>query len=160
MAASPEPHARHRGDRRAAFKHYAEHYTESFRSDLYEHEEPRQLVVLSIGVAIISYLALSRDSESDARSNAQTSLLAVAVMFSVYCAVQLRDSLMVRPHPMVWRIVHGLNVLYLALLCILFVHDLEGARSIIRLLSPQEIDTFKPTDPFAVHNVRLRIPTL
>jgi hypothetical protein len=145
---------RHRRDRREAFKHYAEHYTETFRSDLYEHEEPRQFAVMGVGLAMVAYLAISRPPESDLRSDAQRAVLGFAIIMGVYSATQLRDSLMVRPHPMIWRIIHGLNVLYLGFLCMLLMLDLEGARNLIKLLSPQTIDSFKPSDPFAVPNVR------
>ena len=33
---------------------------------------------------------------------------AVGVAFVAYCAFQLRDSMLLRPHPVVWRVVHGL----------------------------------------------------
>ena len=147
-------------DRRAAFQRYAEHASDSFRTELYQSEQPRQLLVLCIGVAILIYVAFARnvargeEQEFDDRSNAQAAFLGAVGVFSVYAAVQFRDSLMVRPHPMLWRIVHGFGVIYFVLLAVLFVQTLDGARSIVRLLSPQQIAEFKPADPFATPNVR------
>ncbi len=148
---------RFRGDRREAFKHYAEHYSETFRSDLYQHEEPRQILLLSIGVGLLAYFGLTRTTteEGDPRADTHAAILGLVIMFSVYCATQVRDTLMVRPHPMLWRVVHGFAVLYLCLLCVLFMQSVDGARSLIRLIAPQAIDEFKPADPFAVPNVSI-----
>ena len=150
-------------DRRVAFQRYAEHASDTFRSELYAKEQPRQLLFLTIAVAILIYLAFSRDVRSvgseavqegfDERSNAQAAFLAATALFAVYGAVQFRDSLMVRPHPIIWRVIHAFGVIYFVMLAILFVQPLEGARSIVRLLSPQPIDSFKPVDPFPTSDV-------
>jgi hypothetical protein len=41
---------------------------------------------------------------------------------------QCRDTVIIRPHPGVWRVVHGLGMLYLMCLAVLLVHDKAGAR--------------------------------
>lgn len=41
---------------------------------------------------------------------------------------QCRDTVIIRPHPGVWRVVHGVGMLYLMCLAVLLVHDKAGAR--------------------------------
>lgn len=45
--------------------------------------------------------------------------------------LQCRDTVIIRPHPGVWRVVHGLGMLYLMCLAVLLVHDKAGARSVL-----------------------------
>eukprot|EP00047_Mylnosiga_fluctuans_P002761 m.225813 g.225813 ORF g.225813 m.225813 type:complete len:486 (-) comp11323_c0_seq1:1764-3221(-) len=167
---SPLRELRHEApDRRTAFQRYTEHAEESFRSDLYESEKPRSILFLTLAVAIVIYVAFTRDTKAgedgyDLRSNAQAAFMAGTAFFCVYGAVQFRDSLMVRPHPMIWRVIHALGVIYVIILCVLLVQTLDSARSIVRLLSPQEIETFKPADPFVqastVNHCELSWPSL
>jgi hypothetical protein len=147
-------------DRRAAFERYMEHADESFRSDLFA-ERPRQVLLLTIGIAIFSYLALHNVGDESgqpiSRSSAQQTYLAVVVMFATYAATQFKDSLMVRPHPMLWRIIHGVAVVYLLTMVFLAMQTLSNARVLVRLLSPQVIEDFKPLDPFVIPDVRSRL---
>ncbi len=48
--------------------------------------------------------------------------MGVSFLFLVHCFLQCRDSLFARPHPGVWRIVHGLGMLYLFGLAVLLIH--------------------------------------
>ena len=143
-------------DRRAAFQRYAEHADSSFRTELFE-ERPRTVLMMFIGLAILMGLAVWRGdpSAADSRANAQAGFVAAVIIFAIYAATQFKDGLMVRPHPMFWRITHSFGVVYLVMLAVVFVQDLEGARSIVRLFSPQVIGDFKPVDPFASPSVSL-----
>ena len=49
-----------------------------------------------------------------------------------YFAVQSRDNLLVRPHPFVWRMVHGQAVLYSMLLVAMATQDAEDVRSVVK----------------------------
>jgi threonine/homoserine/homoserine lactone efflux protein len=40
-------------------------------------------------------------------------LFAIAFIFLTHCFLQCRDSVLIRPHPGVWRVVHGIGMLYL-----------------------------------------------
>ena len=44
--------------------------------------------------------------------------------------------LMVRPHPLFWRVTHGVGVLYTMLLAALFVMDLDEGRAFFRIIDP------------------------
>lgn len=66
-------------------------------------------------------------------------LTCACLVFLGYCAMQLRDSLLIRPHPAIWRIVHGCGLLYLCGLVYLLVFPTEDARRVLRILYPQRL---------------------
>lgn len=99
-------------------------------------EQPRQFVVLFLVVAGFSYYSFTHDSQ-DTTQNVRTSLLAAILVFLVYCFLQTRDGLMVRPHPGVWRVVHGCSVVYLLLLAAMLVQNREGAIRAMQFLFPE-----------------------
>lgn len=51
----------------------------------------------------------------------------------------------VRPHPGVWRVVHGCSVVYLLLLAAIAVQDREGAIHALQLIFPEVGDVTKQT---------------
>ncbi|POM58713.1 Phosphatidylserine synthase [Phytophthora palmivora] len=61
-------------------------------------EQPRQIFVLLLVVIGFSYYSFTHDSE-DAVQNVRTALFAAILIFLVYCFLQTRDGLMMRPHP-------------------------------------------------------------
>jgi len=63
-------------------------------------------------------------------------LVAVIVVYLVVCALQMRDGLFVRPHPIIWRVIMGLGILYLLLLVFLLFQTVEDARNYLHYLDP------------------------
>ncbi|KAG6616277.1 phosphatidylserine synthase [Phytophthora cinnamomi] len=99
-------------------------------------EQPRQIFVLLLVVAGFSYFSFTHDSQ-DAAQNVRNALFAAILIFLVYCFLQTRDGLMVRPHPGVWRVVHGCSVVYLLLLAAMLVQNREGAMAAMRFVFPE-----------------------
>jgi len=52
--------------------------------------------------------------------------LAIAFVFLTHCFLHCRDSVLIRPHPGVWRVVHGIGMLYL--MCLGVVLGKKGGR--------------------------------
>lgn len=50
--------------------------------------------------------------------------------------IQFRDGPFIRPHPALWRIALGLNLLYELALVFLLFQDLTSARGMMKLLDP------------------------
>jgi hypothetical protein len=64
---------------------------------------------------------------------------AVSVFFLVmmmYTAIESKDGLLYRPHPMVWRIIHGLSLAYFITLVVLFVVPPEYGVQALHFLMP------------------------
>ena len=70
------------------------------------------------------------------RSNLWDSIKAVCAAYLLYSALQGPDTHMVRPHPAVWKVMHGLFVLYLLFLVFLLCQETNDARSVLQFLSP------------------------
>ena len=56
--------------------------------------------------------------------------------FMVYGCTQFRDSVMIRPHPIVWRFVHAGGIIYFCSLLILIPIEIPIARKVISFIHP------------------------
>ncbi len=56
--------------------------------------------------------------------------------FLVFSMIQFRDGPFIRPHPVFWRVVLGVNLLYELALVFLLFQDLNSARSMMTYLDP------------------------
>ncbi|CEG38978.1 phosphatidylserine synthase [Plasmopara halstedii] len=70
-------------------------------------EQPRQIFVLLLVVLAFSYYSFTHESQDTIQNT--------------------RDGLMMRPHPGLWRVVHGCSVVYLLLLAAMLVQNRESA---------------------------------
>lgn len=62
--------------------------------------------------------------------------MACAATFLAFSALQGPNSVMVRPHPVVWRLVYGMAILYLLALVFLLFQGKDEARSLLKVCSP------------------------
>ena len=99
-------------------------------------EQPRQIFVLCVVVAGFSYFSFTHESHNTGQ-NVRNALFAAILVFLVYCFLQTRDGLMMRPHPGVWRVVHGCSVVYLLLLAAMLVQNRQGAINAMQVLLPE-----------------------
>lgn len=58
------------------------------------------------------------------------------IAFLAYGCTQLRDSVMVRPHPVVWRFVHAMGLIYFLSLFVLIPIEAPTARKLIHNIHP------------------------
>lgn len=63
----------------------------------------------------------------------RSGLLLAGSSFLLYCMMQLRDGHLLRPHPALWRIVHGTGLIYLLLLAYLLCQDWNGVVDFLKL---------------------------
>ena len=63
------------------------------------------------------------------RSNLWDSIKAVCAAYLLYSALQGPDTHMVRPHPAIWKVMHGLFILYLLFLVFLLCQETNDCRS-------------------------------
>ncbi|CAM9515275.1 unnamed protein product [Discosporangium mesarthrocarpum] len=113
-----------------------------FRANL-DEEKPRQILVLVVTVSGASYLGFSQE-DTDPDSSTRAALLGVSVLFLVHCFLQCRDTLFVRPHPGVWRVVHGIGWLYLLGIAMLLFHSRAEARRLLSIVFPDLRDYTPP----------------
>lgn len=78
--------------------------------------------------------SLSPARREEIRSaNLKRSLVAVCAAYLLYSALQGPDTHMVNPHPAVWRVMHGLFVLYLLFLVFLLCQETNDARMVLKV---------------------------
>ncbi|KAL6072017.1 PSS-domain-containing protein [Balamuthia mandrillaris] len=103
--------------------------------------KPHTISGLAVAVAFIIYCAFFRPhptaEEDDPYSHLRAGLGCVAVVFLLYCWIQLRDGLLVHPHPVFWRLVHGTAILYLLVLVFLLMQSEKDVQQAMRIFSPE-----------------------
>ena len=72
-----------------------------------------------------------------ASSDLKKGLLFVTIFLLGYCMIQIRDGVLIRPHPVVWRFVHGCGLIYVLVLLFMLPFQPEEMRlSLHTLISP------------------------
>mmetsp|Transcript_18317 Transcript_18317/g.45884 ORF Transcript_18317/g.45884 Transcript_18317/m.45884 type:complete len:534 (-) Transcript_18317:183-1784(-) len=97
---------------------------------------PHTIFGLCVGISFIIYSAFFRskydDHDEERIANVKLGLFSAAAVFLLYCYLHLRDSLFLRPHPVVWRFVQGLLILYMMLLTYLLMQSPHEARMVMK----------------------------
>jgi len=63
--------------------------------------KPHTITVLLLGLALVLYMAFFYPP-ANLDEAVKRGLAAAAVIFLAYCGLQLRDSVLIRPHPVLW----------------------------------------------------------
>ena len=85
-----------------------------------EKERPPHTVTgLVLMVAILIRIAFFSDARGSIEREIRVGLCAAALVFLFYCTLQLQDGEVTRPHPVLWRFLHGVLILYLLLVVFL-----------------------------------------
>ncbi|KAK9837431.1 hypothetical protein WJX81_001944 [Elliptochloris bilobata] len=105
---------------------------------------PHTITALIIGVGLVVYFsgALSPPSLEPgdlqtAYVNVRHGIIAAALVYLGYAAIQGPATCMVRPHPAVWRVIHGMVIIYLLALVFLLFQTVDDARQMMRHLYPE-----------------------
>ncbi|PHJ17088.1 phosphatidylserine synthase [Cystoisospora suis] len=64
-------------------------------------------------------------------------VLALLVLVCLYCFLQSKDGLLVRPHPGFWRVVHGVCLVHLLVMVVLLVVNEETGGLLLEYLFPE-----------------------
>nr|XP_043638593.1 CDP-diacylglycerol--serine O-phosphatidyltransferase 1-like [Erigeron canadensis] len=102
--------------------------------------KPRTITLLFIGSCFLIWASGALDPKSNSSDDIVTSVkrgiwAMIAVFFS-YCLLQAPSTLLVRPHPAIWRLVHGMAVIYLVALTFLLFQNRDDARQFMKYLHP------------------------
>ena len=75
--------------------------------------KPHTITLLLGCVALLTFLAFSRDPNTDFHGNVLTGCGGVFIFFMVISVLAFPNGPFIRPHPILWRMVFGCSVLYL-----------------------------------------------
>jgi phosphatidylserine synthase 2 len=73
-------------------------------------------VLLAVIISIVYFAFIKDDITLSTEATVKRGIVAVISVFLVYCAVQFRDGIILRPHPAFWRVVTGVGLVYLLFL--------------------------------------------
>ncbi|KAL7611225.1 hypothetical protein Lser_V15G11727 [Lactuca serriola] len=102
--------------------------------------KPRTITLLFIGSCFLIWASGVVDPESNPSDDIVTSvkrgIWAMIAVFLAYCLLQAPSTLLIRPHPAIWRLVHGMAVIYLVALTFLLFQNRDDARQFMKYLHP------------------------
>ena len=96
--------------------------------------KPRSISVLVGALVVLVWYALKPKFDNTLYSNTWRGLIAAAVMYVCIGTVHLPAGPFIRPHPVFWKSVLAVSILYLLLLVFLLFHELDDARQLVALL--------------------------
>eukprot|EP00249_Psilotum_nudum_P022207 c28417_g1_i1 orf=352-1635(-) len=101
---------------------------------------PRTLSLLLLGACLLVWAsgALQPDALSslDRATNVTRGIWAMIAVFLGYCLLQAPPTILIRPHPAIWRLVHGISVVYLVFLTFLLFQTCDDSRQFMKYLHP------------------------
>lgn len=101
---------------------------------------PRTVSLLLIGACFLIWASGALDPESCSSGDLVTSVkrgvCAMIAVFLAYCLLQAPSTVLIRPHPAIWRLVHGMAVIYLVSLTFLLFQRRDDARQFMKFLHP------------------------
>jgi len=102
--------------------------------------KPHTISVLLVGACLLIWASGALDPEGAAAHSSVTSIKrgvwAMIAVFLAYCTLQAPSTILIRPHPAVWRLVHGLAVVYLVAITFLLFQNRDDARQFMKHLHP------------------------
>ncbi|XP_010527763.1 PREDICTED: CDP-diacylglycerol--serine O-phosphatidyltransferase 1 isoform X2 [Tarenaya hassleriana] len=100
--------------------------------------KPRTISLLLIGACFMIWASGALDPESTTSDDLVTSVKrgvwAMIAVFLAYCLLQAPSTVLIRPHPAIWRLVHGMAVIYLVTLTFLLFQKRDDARQFMKFL--------------------------
>ncbi|CAA6673125.1 unnamed protein product [Spirodela intermedia] len=102
--------------------------------------KPRTVTLLLLGACLLIWECGVLDPESSVSNDRITStkkgIWAMIFVFLAYCLLQAPSTILIRPHPAIWRLVHGMAVIYLVALTFILFQDRDDARLFMKFLHP------------------------
>jgi phosphatidylserine synthase 2 len=99
--------------------------------------KPHTISILLITVMILVYLAFTQHStNSGFEINTKYGLFTSCLIFLLFSSVEMRDGLFVRPHPVIWRVIKGIAVIYLLVIVFLLFQTVDDARLLLKKIDP------------------------
>ncbi|KAG7032536.1 CDP-diacylglycerol--serine O-phosphatidyltransferase 1 [Cucurbita argyrosperma subsp. argyrosperma] len=102
--------------------------------------KPRTISLLLIGACFLIWSSGALDPQNaaheDSAKSVKRGVWAMISVFLAYCLLQAPSTILIRPHPAIWRLVHGMAVIYLIALTFLLFQSRDDARQFMKFLHP------------------------
>ncbi|EMS45501.1 Phosphatidylserine synthase 2 [Triticum urartu] len=101
---------------------------------------PRTISLLLMGTCFLIWASGALNPEgsfsADRVSSVKRGVFAMIAVFLAYSFLQAPSTVLIRPHPAIWRLVHGMAVVYLVALTFLLFQTRDDARQFMKYLHP------------------------
>ncbi|XP_078428378.1 phosphatidyl serine synthase family protein isoform X2 [Wolffia australiana] len=101
---------------------------------------PRTVTLLLLGACLLIWASGVGNPEtavsSDRVESTKRGIWAMIFVFLTYCLLQAPSTILIRPHPALWRLVHGMAVIYLVSLTFILFQARDDARLFMKYLDP------------------------
>ncbi|KAG9139240.1 hypothetical protein Leryth_011257 [Lithospermum erythrorhizon] len=102
--------------------------------------KPRTITLLLLGACLLIWASGALDPENsftgDQDASVKRGIWAMMSVFLAYCLLQAPSTVLIRPHPAIWCVVHGMAVIYLVALTFLLFQNRDDARQFMKYLHP------------------------
>eukprot|EP00916_Digyalum_oweni_P025208 GHVL01041573.1.p1 GENE.GHVL01041573.1~~GHVL01041573.1.p1 ORF type:complete len:302 (-),score=39.14 GHVL01041573.1:398-1303(-) len=99
-------------------------------------DKPHTITILAAALGFVWLMSEWQGDNLTTRQNAIIGVTAASVVFLVFSILQLPDGILIRPHPVVWRLVKGFSVMYLIVLVFLLYQNLDDVRKALGNIDP------------------------
>jgi len=125
--------ARRRFNVRYDFRTINEQQVEDITLDFFYN--PHTITLLLVIIATLLYTVMSRD-DSSTEKNVWNGCCAVFFFFSIISILAFPNGPFTRPHPVIWRVVFGISVLYFLFMVFLAFLNMAQVRMVLEWLDP------------------------
>uniref|UniRef100_M1D0A2 CDP-diacylglycerol--serine O-phosphatidyltransferase n=1 Tax=Solanum tuberosum TaxID=4113 RepID=M1D0A2_SOLTU len=102
--------------------------------------KPHTITLLLIGACLLIWASGALDSQNtssgDIVASVKRGVWAMIAVYLAYSLLQAPSTVLIRPHPAIWRLVHGMAVIYLVALTFLLFQKRDDAQQFMRYLHP------------------------
>lgn len=99
--------------------------------------KPHSISLLTFSIIPVLYFAFTRDSEAaSVEDNIWAGIKCIIFYFLVIAMLAFPNGPFTRPHPLLWRMVFGISILYLMALMFILFQDYKTVRGMLVWLSP------------------------
>eukprot|EP00243_Klebsormidium_subtile_P006969 TRINITY_DN3040_c0_g1_i1.p1 TRINITY_DN3040_c0_g1~~TRINITY_DN3040_c0_g1_i1.p1 ORF type:complete len:419 (+),score=83.51 TRINITY_DN3040_c0_g1_i1:171-1427(+) len=102
--------------------------------------KPHTITALFAGVFALVYASgtlNTAEQNLDPVSNVKRGLCGMVAVYLGYSLLRAPDTLLIRPHPALWRLVHGAAIVYLVVLTFTLFQTADDARQFLKYLYPE-----------------------
>lgn len=99
--------------------------------------KPHTLTLLFTGIVAVIYIAFTRNADNNLENNLWAAAKVIIFFFMIISVIAFPSGPFIRPHPVIWRMVFGITVLYLMMLLFILFQDLSTIKSIMYWFFPE-----------------------
>ncbi len=98
--------------------------------------QPRSITLLAVVLSILVYSAFLRNDNTTTSSNIAAGMVCVSILFLAVGLLVFPNGPFTRPHPVIWRLVFGISLLYFLFLSFLLFQSYSDVIDMLHYIDP------------------------